>query len=243
MKYTNRWGIPETIARAVHAKNAEYSKGAAHRSCTQLIMPPRIDLLRKVHFAEMEKDISEEVWALFGSAVHHILELGANEHQLSEERLYAEVDGWVISGALDCQTHVDVDGIHVEDYKVTSAFNVTKGQEDDEAKREWVEQMNIQAYLVEVNKKMKVTDISIIAIVRDWQRRQAAYDNGYPKAPVVRYPLPLWSFEEREAFIKERIEAHRVAEMNAALGLPLPECTPHERWEREGSYAVMKVGG
>lgn len=242
MRYTNKYNLPETIVRALHRKNAEYSKGPAHRSCTQLIVPPRIDLLRKKHFAEMVKDVSDEWWSLLGSAVHHILELGANDFQVAEERLYVEVDGWVISGALDCQTHVDETGIHVEDYKVTAAYNVTKGQEDDEAKREWVEQMNIQAYLVETSKKMKVNDISIIAIIRDWQRKKAAYDSSYPQSPIVRYPLPLWPMEEREKFILERILIHRNAEMNAALGLPLPDCTPYERWERGSSFAVTKSG-
>jgi hypothetical protein len=243
LKYNNKFDLPETISRAVKRAQAAYNKGPAHRSCTELIAPPRIGILRRKHYDQLETDISDNIWSLLGTAVHHIMEMGADEFQAVEQRLYVDVDGWVVSGALDCQTLITEDGVSIEDYKCTSAFNVMKGQEDDEAKREWVEQLNIQAYLVEANRNVEVTDLSIIAIVRDWSRQKATYDKNYPQSPIVRYPVPLWSKEEREAFIKERIVLHRNAEMNAALGLPLPECTAHDRWERNGSIAVIKKGG
>ena len=103
MKYTNKFNLPDTIVRAAHVNDAKYNKGDVDRSVTQIIQPPRIDMLRKAHWQEMEKDISEEWWALFGSAVHHILEMGAAPDQIVEERLNVEIDGWHVSGMTDLQ--------------------------------------------------------------------------------------------------------------------------------------------
>jgi len=239
LKYTNKFGIPETIVRAVRKKNAEYDRGPAHRSVTQLITPPRVDLLRKRYFGEMEKDVSEEWWALFGTAVHHILESGAEDHEVVEERLYADVDGWTISGMLDCQSVMHEGHIDIIDYKVTSAYGIVK---EGGVKPEWEQQLNLQAYLVEKTKKVPVRNISILAIVRDWQGVQAQTNPNYPPAPISLYPATLWPYSEREAYALERVRLHRQAEMNIELGMPIPECTSYDRWEKDKRWAVVKEG-
>lgn len=232
--------MPETLVRGVIRQNAKYDKGKAERSVTQLIMPPQIDLLRKAHFKEMEKDISEEWFALFGSAVHYILELGIDAQQTPEERLFLDVNGWTISGAIDLQTPVD-GGVVISDYKVTTAYPLTANE--GEAKKEWEEQVNMQAYLVERVKNVKVVGVEIVAIVRDWERRKAAIELNYPAAPVVKVPVRLWSREEQEAFILNRVMVHQDAEMAYALGEALPECSPSERWAKGDKWVLMKVGG
>lgn len=241
MKFTNRHNVPETIVRAVQKKNAEYDRGPAHRSVTQLITPPRIDVLRKKHFHEMEKDVSEEWWALFGTAVHQILEWGAKPGQVVEERLYTEIDGWVISGMLDCQTIIAEDHCEIMDYKVTAAYSIVK--EGGKAKREWEQQLNMQAFLVEQAKGLPVTKLSILAIVRDWQNKSAQTNLDYPQSPIAVYPVDLWSHEDREAYMMERIREHRRAEMNIEIDAALPECSPYERWAKGDKWAVMKGNG
>jgi len=238
LRYTNYYKLPETIVRAVKRRNAAYDRGPAHRSVTQIIMPPRIDLLRKRHFHEMEKDVSEEWFALFGTAVHQILEWGVEKNEIAEERLYEEVDGWVLSGMMDCQTIRVDDHIEIVDYKVTAAYNL----QGDKPKPEWEQQMNLQAYLVEKNKGVPVRRLTIMAIVRDWFRSKAQSDPTYPIAPVVAVTIPLWTAQRREDFAKECVRIHRLAEMHAELGMPLPECTASDRWERGHKYVVMKEG-
>lgn len=241
MKLSNKWNLPETLVRATAKRNDMYDRGAAHRSATQLVNAPRIDALRRVHYAKMEKDVADEFWALFGSAVHYILELGIESHQISEERLFCEVDGWTISGALDCQTRMHDGSIDITDYKVISTYTLMK--DGDGTKPEWEQQLNIQAHLVEESKGIPVTSLNICAIVRDWQRSKAQVDPLYPPAPVVMVPIPLWSKEEREFYLKSRVQAHREAEMLIELGLPLPECSAHDRWEIGTKWAVKKKGG
>lgn len=219
-------------------QNAKYDKGNSDRSVTQLIAPPQIDVLRKKYFSEMEKDISEEWWATFGSAIHYILEMGVDHTQTPEERLFLNVNGWTISGAIDLQTPVE-GGIRISDYKVTTAYPLTV----TDGKIEWEQQLNMQAYLVESNKGVKVVDVEIIAIVRDWDRKKAVIDLNYPAAPVVKVPVRLWSREEQEAYILERVALHQMADMASETGEDLPECSAEDRWVKNDKWAVMKVGG
>jgi hypothetical protein len=243
MRLTNKYGVPDTIVRATHKHQAAYDKGAVDRSVTGLIKAPQIDILRKRHFAEMESDVADEFWMLLGSAVHSILQMGASSNQIVEERLFAEFDGWTISGAMDVQNIVQTvtaTGIHIEDYKVTSTFQVMMNNGD--AKLEWEQQLNVYRWLVETVKKTPVTRLSIIVIMRDWARTQTG-DPLYPPAAIQRLDVPIWPIERVEAYLHERINAHRRAELAADLGLDLPPCTVEDRWGRGGLWKIYKVGG
>lgn len=55
--------------------------------------------------------------------------------------------------------------------------------------------------------------------------------------------IPLWSEEEQTAYIKERVAAHRHAEMLHDIGSPIPECSMEERWGTEDKWAVKKKDG
>lgn len=238
LKITNRYGLPEAIVRGARIQNAKYDKGNSQRSATQLIRSPRIDILREAHFHEMETDISDDWWALFGSAVHHILEMGKGPNQIVEERLFLDVSGWTISGQADIQEAMPDGSISISDYKVTTAFAITV--DGDDGKPEWEAQLNILAYLVEKNKGIPVSNVEIVAIVRDWQRREAQADPTYPIAPVVRLPMRLWSMEEREAYILERVAMHQEAAFLHAADEDLPLCTDKDRWMRGEKWAVQK---
>jgi hypothetical protein len=175
------------------------------------------------------------VWQLFGSAIHHILEHGKGDNHIIEERLFAEFSGWVLSGAIDLQT-VTPDGIEISDYKTTSAWAVMNEKAD------WTHQLNIYAHLVEKVKKIPVTGLSIVAIIRDWSAREAQKET-YPQAPIVTIPIKLWSPEEREAFIQSRLTAHSSAMFEADTEGTLPECSPEEMWEKPSTWAIKKEGG
>ena len=239
MEFSNKFNLPDTILRAAYVNNERYSKGDVHRSVTQLIQPPRIDMLRKAHFAEMVKDISEEWWALFGNAVHHILEMGQAPNTLVEERFYAEIDGWRVSGMADLQEYHKDKTISVSDYKVTTAFVLMK---DETLKPEWENQLNLLACLLRRERpQYTIRDLSIVAIVRDWQRTQATIDPLYPAAPVVRVKVPLWSSKRQENYMQERIRLHRESEMLFELGEELPLCSDEERWMRDSTWMVAKT--
>jgi hypothetical protein len=132
---------------------------------------------------------------------------------------------------------VNEDGtVTINDYKTTGAWSVMNEKID------WEYQLNIYAWLVEHVKKTKVSKLEIVAIIRDWSRRDAGIKAGYPDAPIKVIPIQLWSMEEREAFIQKRIKEHSNALFDLETGDELPYCTPNETWEKPTTYAVKKIG-
>jgi hypothetical protein len=109
-------------------------------------------------------------------------------------------------------------------------------------KADWKHQLNIYAHLVEKVKKIPVTKMSIVAIIRDWSAREAQKD-GYPQAPIVTIPIKVWYPEAREQFIQSRLTAHSSAMFEADTEGTLPECSSDEMWEKPSTWAIKKEGG
>ena len=235
MIITNKYNLPQTFVNIM--KRPTYSKGKANISATELLNSPRIVQLRKLHEDKIETDVTEMVWSIFGTAIHGVLEHGADENHLIEERLHAKIDGWSISGAIDLQI-VNEDGtLTINDYKTTGAWSVMNEKID------WEYQLNIYAWLVERVKKTPVSKLEIVAIIRDWNRRDVVSKAGYPDAPIKVVPIQLWPFDHREKFIQEQITLHSNALFELETGAELPNCTPDQMWEKATTYAVKKIGG
>jgi hypothetical protein len=234
VKLTNKFNIPQTFVNVL--ERPTYTKGKAHLSVTQLINSPKIVALTQKFDADLEQDVSDMVWSIFGTAIHGVLEHGKDENHIVEERLHATLDGWRISGAIDLQIKDDA-GLSIRDYKTTSAWGVMN------EKVEWEQQLNIYAWLVETVKKTPIIDIGVVAIIRDWSRRDAAKNENYPPAPVKEIPIRLWTYEEQTTYIKHRIGLHSACEFAMETDEDLPLCTPEEMWERPTTWAIKKVGG
>lgn len=234
MKLTNIHGLPDSIVNAL--RRPEYTKGRAHLSVTQLINSPKIVALSKKFEDELESDVSEMVWSLFGSAIHKVLEHGKDFNHIVEQRLHAEVDGYRISGAVDLQV-INERGRSIRDYKTTSAWAVMN------EKIEWEQQLNCYAWLVEKATQAPVTDLGIVAIIRDWSRRDAAKNEAYPQAPIKEIPITLWPMEQREEYIRSRVHAHAEAEFAIESDGDLAPCMPEEMWEKPTTWAIKKEGG
>ena len=234
MEITNNYGLPQPFVD--FARNDKYSKGKADISVTTLIDSPRVRILRDKHSSERTVDVVDNVWALFGTAVHHILEsTETSEDTILEERLFADVNGWTLSGAIDHQKIVG-QTVEITDYKVTSVWSVIHG------KVEWERQLNVYAFLVQKNKGKKVTKLSICAILRDWNRRDAQFKPDYPQAPVVIVDIPVWSEKNRMDYINETMQEHIDAQFNYDLIGMIPACLDAEMWKRDDAWAVKKKG-
>jgi len=232
MKITNKFNLPQTIVNVLNRPT--YTKGGANLSVTELINSPRIVQLKKLHYDELTQDASEMIWAIFGTAIHVVLEQGKAENHIVEERLHAVVDGWSISGAIDLQV-VEDDGIIVSDYKTTSVWAVMN------EKLEWEWQLNIYAWLVETVKQKPVKGLSIVAMIRDWSSKDMR--ETYPAAPLQELKINLWTYEKRTQFIRDQLAQHAAALFAVETNEELPECTPEQMWEKPMMWAVKKVGG
>lgn len=236
MKLTNKMNLPLAIKRAV--ENDPYDPSGSDISTTRLIAPPLIRYLEVKHKDEIEEDVADRIWALLGSSVHHVIERAKIENDLAEIRLFYKDDditnGWTLSGQFD---YITSEGDLI-DFKTTSAWSALDALQN--GKDEWEEQLNILDFLVRHNPdkvNIKINKLYIIAILRDWSKLQASKSDNYPQAQVVQIPIRLWSNEEQEHFIRERIRLHQQADVKE------PDiCSPKERWRKEDSFAVMKDG-
>ena len=229
MKVTNNHNLPPTIVSAL--SRDDYTRGKSHRSVTQLIDSPQVRILRERHWDSLTEDVSEKMWSVLGTAVHKVFEDHTEGDVISEERLFVEVDDWVISGAIDLQ-----DARGIVDYKCTSVWSVIHD------KIEWELQLNAYAWLMRHSKNVNPQELRIIAVMRDWNRRQAENDANYPQAPIAELPITRWSDSDQDSYMEERIALHQEAEFRSFNDESLPLCTESEMWARPDKFAVKKAG-
>ena len=237
MKYTNNYDLPKSIVNAI--VNDDYSSGKSNYSVTTLLSPPRIRLLKMKHNEELTEDVSDRIWTLLGQSVHTILER-ANEDKedmITEKRYFAQLDGVTISGQTDTFSLGDKT---LQDYKVTSVWTIIFSQE---GKPEWEQQLNCYAWLHKKNTGEDVKKLEIIAIARDWNKREKQRRSGdYPETAISVLEQNLWDYDEQEKFIRERISVHEEAEKDFIFKNKLPMCSDQDRWKKDDTFRCMKKG-
>jgi hypothetical protein len=231
MKITNKQNLPAPIVALV-SRNY-YSKGASQYSVTELMSPPKIRRLREQYDAEMEIDVTKMIASQLGTFMHGKLEAKECEGYTNEERIFTEVDGVVISGAIDLQQQVE-GGVVIIDYKFVKAWSVKQGKDD------WTTQLNIYKWLVESVKRVPVKGLQICAIIKDYSAHDTS--EGYPEAEAVMIDIPMWDSVTTEAYVRKRLEMHRNAKVNHEFGEELQACTDEERWMSETVFAVKREG-
>ena len=243
MKLTNRYNLPLPIVRAI--ENDPRDPGNSEITVTGLVGPPRISALIRQHAADLEEDVSEHLWRLLGSGIHEILARYREHTAIVEKRLFMEIMGWKISGQFDTLLVSDDE---LSDWKTTSVYKVKAG-----CPLEWTQQLNLYTELLVANGYPEPRVLSIHALLRDWSKREALRDPGYPPVQWVKFNtyddgttskekgigyarliLTKWSPTERRAYLESRVRAHQIARV------ALPDCTAEERWERPAKWAVMK---
>lgn len=230
MKITNNFNLPNSLVRAVENHN---HKGGDY-SASQLGKSPREYWLNKRHSDKLTSDVSDNIWALFGTAVHYVLEKSATKDQLTEQYMSTEIEGKTFSGTSDCLEQNE-NGYTVIDYKTTSVWSIVY----KDRIIEWEKQLNAYAYLF--NKSgFNITEIKVIAILRDWQKSKAKFDSNYPKSQVVEITIPVWEQEVQYLYIRDCIKNSEV--YNDCPDNELPLCTDKELWKSPAKYAIMKEG-
>ena len=137
MKITNKLNLPDMLQRAVEK---DYQYRDKRYSITSLLDPDRVLMLKRRHNDEIEQDVSECIWMLFGTVTHYVLETGieCRENEYVEEHLeYTFPSGYTLSGIID---HVED---YIDDYKTTSVWTVIYGSNNEH----WKKQLQMGAYL------------------------------------------------------------------------------------------------
>lgn len=218
---TNRLNLPQAIVLAV--QNDPYTKGDSDISVTQLISPPYQRKLKET--VEPIEDVADKLYSLYGQLIHLLLERAGLKAGLDvETRLYAEVNGWTVSGQYDLY-----EATTLFDYKFTSYWSV----KSPVPKKEWVAQLNLLRLLAIRNGK-ELDSLRIIAMLRDHSFTQAERDGSYPQSPVATVDIPVWDIAEAEEYLLERVRAHQAENP--------PPCSDEERWLEPAVFALKKKG-
>jgi len=230
MLLTNHFGLPQSLVSVIEAKNYDLSASDPLRiGVTTLNNPPRIRQLSVRHWKELSEDVSEHLWRVLGDSVHYILAKTEQDKRLIEEKITEVIDGITLVAKPDLY---DDDLKTIEDYKITVVWAVKS------IKTDWITQLNCYAYALR-RAGFEVKKAYINAILKDWSKMELLRFGGdYPPIPFKRMEVPLWSFEEQEKYIKERIALYK-----STLNLSdenLPICTPEERWAKNDEFAVHK---
>ena len=212
-------------------ENDRYTKGHSDYSATQLIDEPRVVEFNRRYPELVIDDPYENPWKFISTIFHALMEQHSPEDEIAEERMFAEIGGVTISGAMDVQAGPD-HSVTIGDYKMTTVYGIKDT-------KKFEQQLNIYAWLIESQTSKVVTSLKVYAFLRDWRISSSETVRGYPPTPGITIQLPLWDYDERESFI-----ADKVSTLLSCKDLPdddLPECTHEGRWPSGTSYRVVDM--
>lgn len=232
MKITNKLNLPTPLVDAV---SKEHKYTPKQYSVTALLKGPCQVILERRHDEEIEQDVSEMIWMIFGTAVHSILEQSKETvDQLKENKIVIDIlQDYKLSGIFDL--YDDKTGT-VTDYKTASVNKVLYNDWDDYRRQTliycWMlRQIGFNAHRGEV-----------VAMLKDQSKAKALQGGNYPQHPVYRigWDFTDTEFAEIEEWIKRRFE--ELSDCEQMDDTDLPSCTPAERWHKDDTWAIMKKG-
>jgi hypothetical protein len=229
MKITNKLNLPEGLVKAV---STERHNQPGCISATTLLQGVKKILLTDRHYDELTEDVSDQIWRIWGTAVHSLLE-HEGENDFTEQEMAHPLNGITITGRID---NYDMRNGIICDYKTASVWKAKFGDFED-----WYRQGLIYAWLLKRN-GFEVRKCRFIALLKDHSKADASRDYQYPKNPVYVYEFDVnfLNLMKIESFIRNKIQ-----EYTHCLELSdddIPPCNPDERWDKPTKFAVKKEG-
>lgn len=240
MKYTNKFNLPLHIVDWLINDDYDHNFEENTISTTTLMKPVRAYWLSRRHNELLEMDASDLIASRMGSAIHDSMEKAPTQDIIREQRFKRSIDiddeTWTVTGKFDMLVDNHDGTWHLRDIKTTSVWTYVLGGKDED----YTKQMSVYKWLLQ--DEYEVSDEGYIDFVfTDWQSSKAREDDNYPKLKILpSYAVKLWSLEETEKWVKDRLQSfksYREAEDNK-----LPYCTREELWASNDKYAVTKKG-
>ena len=249
---TNKLNLPQPF---VDAATSDHKYKPHRYSVTEVLGGACEAILKRRHDSEITEDVSQRIWAVFGTAVHKVLqEAEATETQLQENWMsipitvkkngncdkdgnpvepYEKVGNYELSGIFDL--YDDSTGT-VTDYKTCATWKIIFGDFED-----WRKQTLAYCWMLR-SQGFNARRGEIVALIRDHNQRKAKTEKDYPKHPVFRIG---WDFTESDF---EKMQLDTIAWFSQIMdeeSLPDQELTPCnsiERWSKPTKWAVMRKG-
>lgn len=229
MTITNNFDLPQALVQAVSTQ--QHNKDGTV-SATTLIQGIKQILLTQRHWEELSEDVSKRIWALFGSAVHQLLEKeGADD--FSEVSLEFPLSSVTLTGRIDLY---DMRKEVIYDYKTASIYKIKNADFED-----WYRQGMIYAWLLHKN-GFAVKECCFIALLKDYSAAQAMKTGSSLHSPIYQYRFAVTEdrLAEIERFIRQRVTLYE--QYRTCADDEIPPCTKHERWASDTVYAIKKQG-
>lgn len=229
MQVTNKLHLP---AAFVHAVSTERHNAPGCYSATTLNKGAKEIVLTDRHYDEIEIDAADNVWAVWGTAVHSIFE-NEKDDNFHEESFKVAVGNSYVTGKVD--SYDMTNGI-IYDWKTASTWKI---QFNDFTN--WHAQGMTYAWLL-TKSGLEVKKCRFVALLKDHSKSKAKHDASYPQSPAYIYEFAVTPEELAKA--EARIVA-KVKEIENAYKLgddDIEPCTADERWADGEKWAVMKNG-
>ena len=229
MKVTNRLHMPEAFVKAVsttrHNEAGCFSATTLNKGAKEIILTDR-------HFDEITVDAADSVWAVWGTAVHALLE-SQPDNNFHEEYFKVPVSNSFVTGQVDSY---DMENGVINDWKTASVWKVQFNDFKD-----WRAQGLTYAWLLQQS-GLDVKKCRFVALLKDHSKTKAKTDSSYPQSPVFIYEFDVTAADMEET--AARILA-KVQEIESAYELDddaIEPCSAEERWADGEKWAVMKNG-
>lgn len=229
MKVTNKLNMPAAFVNAVsttrHNAAGCFSATTLNKGAKEIILSDR-------HFDEITVDAADSVWAVWGTAVHALLE-SQPDNNFHEEKFKVPVCNSFVTGQVDSY---DMEHATIFDWKTASVWKVQFADFSD-----WYKQGMTYAWLLKQS-GLDVRHCVFVALLKDHSKSKAAKDASYPQSPVFKYEFDVTDEELQQT--EARIIA-KVAEIENAYKLgddDIEPCSAEERWADDEKWAVMKNG-
>ena len=228
---TNHLKLPQPF---VDAATSDYKPTDGRYSVTRILGSPCEAVLLRRHWHEIEGDVADLVWAIFGSAVHKILEdSNETDSQIKENYITVQVDErYTLSGRFDL--YDDSTGT-ATDYKTATVWKIKFSDFSD-----WRRQTLYYCWMLRQIGFENARRGEIVAMIKDHSKREAKKDPEYPQHPVF---VISWDFSDDDieaAGTEIREWFRQVAIAESLPDSKLVPCTPEQRWAKPEKWAVKK---
>ena len=229
MKVTNKLNMPAAFVNAVsttrHNAAGCFSATTLNKGAKEIILTDR-------HFDEITVDAADSVWAVWGTAVHALLE-SQPDNNFHEESFKVPVSNSFVTGQVDSY---DMENGVINDWKTASVWKVQFNDFSD-----WRRQGLTYAWLLQQS-GLDVKKCRFVALLKDHSKTKAKNDSSYPQSPVFIYEFDVTPEDMAET--AARILT-KVQEIESAYKLDddaIEPCSAEERWADGEKWAVMKNG-
>lgn len=229
MKVTNNLNLPAAFVNAV---SVERHNAPGCYSATTLNKGAKEVVLTKRHFDEITVDAADSVWAVWGTAVHALME-SQPDNNFHEERFAVPVSASKVTGQVDSY---DLEHGVIYDWKTASVWKIKMQDFAD-----WYRQGMTYAWLL-LQQGLEVHHCVFVALLKDHSKSKAATEGDYPQSPVYTYQFDVNPEELRQhcEWIQRRIADIEAAELMSDDDIE--PCSMEERWADPDKFAVMKNG-